>query len=127
MNIYSNLEIKMYELLIGRTTLSTFLVSSQFKNNSHKFEQQLADERFIFISGLPRAGSTILLEVINSIDGIGSLYYGYLPFILIPRLADYFYRHVSSKLKTKKERSHKDGIEISQSSPECLDEIYWLN
>ena len=93
MKTFSSAEMTMYKYLLGNSTLSTFIVNRLFLNGQKKSNTGMSKARYIFINGLPRSGSAAILEAINSVNGIGSLYYGYLPFILIPKFAHYFYKN----------------------------------
>jgi len=89
-----------------------YLKNSPIKNQSH-----------IFISGLPRSGTTSLLNFIYSSNEYASLTYDNLPFILSPNFSKFFNR----KKIIKKERLHADGIIYDLNSPEALDEIFFHN
>ena len=89
-----------------------FLKDKQIKNQSH-----------IFISGLPRSGTTILLNFLFSSNEFASLTYKNMPFILSPHFSKYF----SKKNVSKKERLHGDGINFDINSPEAFDEVFFKN
>ncbi len=78
----------------------------------------------VFVTGLARAGSTILMREIHRTGQFGSLTYADMPFVLAPNL----WAKLSSrgqKPGVKAERAHGDGIEVDTQSPEALDEVYW--
>lgn len=80
--------------------------------------------RHVFVCGLARAGTTILMREIHGSGAFGSLTYADMPFVLAPNL----WRKVSARgaqAGEKKERAHGDGIAVDQHSPEALDEVYW--
>ena len=84
-----------------------------------------ADEgRHVFISGLARAGTTILMREIHRTGEFGSLTYADMPFVLAPNLWARLSRKGQSP-GVKAERAHGDGIEVDTQSPEALDEVYW--
>ena len=89
-----------------------YLKNSGIKNNSH-----------IFITGLPRSGTTSLLNFIYSSQKYGSLTYKNMPFVLAPNLSKLFHK----KNIKKKERMHGDGIFYDINSPEAFDEIFFSN
>ena len=80
----------------------------------------------VFISGLARSGTTSLLNQLYSSNKFGSLKYSHMPFILNPRLSKIFSSFTAKGVLESKERIHKDGINISINSPECLDEPFWI-
>lgn len=80
--------------------------------------------RHVFVTGLARAGTTILMREIHRTGQFGSLTYADMPFVLAPNL----WARLSSKGASagkKAERAHGDGIEVDTQSPEALDEVYW--
>lgn len=82
----------------------------------------------IYITGLARSGTTIVLECLNSHSDTKSFTYADFPFVHIPWFWSFFIKRVLSRNKYKlKERAHKDGIFISESSPEAMEEILWMH
>lgn len=80
--------------------------------------------RHVFVCGLARAGTTILMRELHRSGAFGSLTYADMPFVLAPNL----WRKLSARGNdpgVKAERAHGDGIEVDQNSPEALDEVYW--
>ena len=73
------------------------------KNDSFK------SEKHIFITGLPRSGTTILLEFIYQTKEFASLTYADMPFIMAPNLFNKIFGNQNIPLK---ERMHKDGIKF---------------
>jgi len=78
----------------------------------------------VFITGLPRAGSTVILEYLNEHKGAATHQYRDLPFIFTP-LASRFFTGLISGVEVRKERIHKDGILVSSRSPEGMEEMLW--
>ncbi len=79
----------------------------------------------VFITGLPRAGTTLLLELLDATGEFNTYTYRNMPFILAPLL----WNKLSGSFRkagTKKERAHGDGMEISFDSPEAFEEVVWL-
>ena len=94
---------------------------------SHLLTYDIADitiDKPIFVTGMARAGSTVLLEALNDASVTSSFQYRDYPFIH----ANYFWNIVRLAVPTstrKKQRAHQDGIDISLHSPEALEEILW--
>ena len=78
----------------------------------------------IFISGLARAGTTILMRTFYSTGLFRSLIYRDLPFVLMPGLWKKISRF-SSRSMVPEERAHGDKIMVDFDSPEALEEIFW--
>ena len=79
--------------------------------------------RHVFVTGLARAGSTILMREIHRTGSFGSLTYADMPFVLAPNLWAKLAPAKTDLIRS--ERAHGDGILVDATSPEALDEIYW--
>lgn len=82
-------------------------------------------ERPVFIAGLPRAGTTLLLECCVASPEFASHCYRDMPFVPVPLLWNSFTRRFG-KTGEKRERAHADGMQIDVDSPEALEEVLWL-
>jgi len=82
-------------------------------------------EKPVFITSLPRAGTTLLLEVLNAVPDFASHTYRDMPFVLCPILGEKFTKNFR-KESTLRARAHADGISIGFDSPEALEEIIWM-
>ena len=81
-------------------------------------------ERHVFVSGLARAGTTVLMRRIHATGVYRSLTYRDMPFVLAPNLWAKLAR--TSRRKTVAvERAHGDSILVGIDSPESLDEVFW--
>jgi hypothetical protein len=78
----------------------------------------------VFISGLARAGTTILMRAFYETGLFRSLTYRDLPFVLMPGIWKQISK-LSMQNKEAKERAHGDGIMVSFDSPEAFEEIFW--
>jgi sulfotransferase family protein len=79
----------------------------------------------IFVTGLPRAGTTLLLELLYGTGEFETFTYRDMPFILAPLLWDKLsgsFRKAGEKV----ERAHGDGMTVSFDSPEAFEEVIWL-
>lgn len=79
----------------------------------------------VFISGLARAGTTILLEALYSSGIFSTLTYRDMPFITSPYLWSKF-TNSHRRYSDKKERAHQDGLYINFDSPEAFEEVFWI-
>lgn len=77
----------------------------------------------IFITGLPRSGTTSLLNFLYESNYYASLTYKNMPFVMSPHFSKLFNKN---KIPTK-ERLHNDGIHFNLESPEALDEVFFSN
>jgi len=79
----------------------------------------------VFIAGLARAGTTILLEALYSTGQFTTLTYRDMPFVTSPliwRLLTSKHRRTSVKM----ERAHGDGLYVNFDSPEAFEEVFWM-
>ena len=83
-----------------------------------------ADGSHVFVTGLARAGTTILMREIHATGQFASLTYADMPFVLAPNSWAKLSRK-GQKPGKRAERAHGDGIEVDFQSPEALDEVYW--
>lgn len=80
----------------------------------------------VYITGLPRAGSTILLRVLSGIPGVATHRYSDFPFLFTPYWHNRFLSRLGGKAGAAVERAHADGIQVTPGSPEALEEILWM-
>jgi hypothetical protein len=78
----------------------------------------------IFITSLPRAGTTMFLEILHRWPHLATHLYRDMPFVMAPviwsRVSGIF--HKRSELR---ERAHRDGLQVGYDSPEAFEEIIW--
>ena len=82
-------------------------------------------EKPIFVTSLPRAGTTLLLEILSRHPSVVTHSYRDMPFVLSPMI----WRKLSGRFRVKakqQERAHSDGMLISVDSSEAFEEILWL-
>jgi hypothetical protein len=78
----------------------------------------------VYICGLARSGTTMLLHILDQIDTFRSLTYRDMPFVLAPNL----WKQISRQFRQQSnsvERSHGDGIMVDFDSPEGFEEVFW--
>lgn len=91
------------------------------------FKKQLRgvkSQREVFVTGLPRAGTTLVLELLYKTGEFRTFTYRNMPFILSPLL----WEKMSKGFRKEgaiMERAHGDGMEVSFDSPEAFEEIIW--
>lgn len=120
MNNYSWLQQKLHQFALSSSLIRT----STFDVESYLFSSYREFENHVFISGLARSGSTILLNALYQSDEFASLSYINMPFVLAPNL----WSKLSSNKKNHDlfERAHGDGLEVSLDSPEAFEEVFWM-
>ena len=78
----------------------------------------------VFITALPRSGTTILLRLLWGSGHFASHTYQDMPFVLCPLLWDRYTGQFGVE-ETTRERAHGDGLEVSETSPEAFEEMLW--
>jgi hypothetical protein len=94
---------------------------------THFLGSQLAAiplERPVFITGLARSGTTVLLELLAAIDGVATHRYRDFPFLTIPYLWNRYLDGFPVR-EQPVERPHQDRIYITRESPEAMEEPLW--
>ncbi len=77
----------------------------------------------VFITGLARSGTTILLRNLYASNQFSSTTYEDMPFVLCPNLWSKFNFHNESF--APKMRLHNDRIKNSTLSPEAFEQVFW--
>jgi hypothetical protein len=80
----------------------------------------------VFVTGLPRAGTTLALELLYGTGEFETFTYRDMPFIFAPVLWDRISRSFR-KTGDEIERAHGDGMMVSFDSPEAFEEVIWLS
>lgn len=83
-------------------------------------------DRPIYITGLARSGSTILLELLASHPDTATHTYRDFPLVHIPVWWNWFLDNAGNRKEELVERTHKDGIYVTQESPEAMEEVVWM-
>lgn len=118
---YSKGEVLLHKMALSSKATKTLLFDLE-KQFFLKSAPETSDH--LFICGLARAGTTALLNALHQTGAFASPTFEDMPFILSPnlwqRIAGKFARTTEAT-----ERAHGDGLQISASSPEALDEVFW--
>lgn len=78
----------------------------------------------VFIAGLARAGTTVVLRALYQTGQFRSLTYRDMPFVLMPGLWSHLSRPFQ-KDDPESERAHGDRIVVNADSPEAFEEVFW--
>ena len=120
---FSGLDRALYYLAFNTSTAQVALADIE----DSMFSKQLSScriERPIFITALPRAGTTLLLECFASTSEFATHCYRDMPFVLIPCLWHRFSKSFQKTVESQ-ERAHGDGMQVTPDSPEALEEVVW--
>lgn len=120
---YSRLERALHRLAFN-TKPAQIAVADIEEQLFKKLLAPIVVRQPVFITALPRAGTTLLLELFVSQNEFVSHSYRHMPFVLTPML----WQRYSSRFQrtgNTMERAHGDGMLINEDSPEALEEIVW--
>jgi len=78
----------------------------------------------VFITSLPRAGTTLLLDIVTKMSGFASHTYRDMPFVMAPLLWNSVSAHFR-KSANLVGRAHGDGMLVGYDSPEAFEEVIW--
>jgi len=82
-------------------------------------------EPHVFVTGLARAGTSLLLRMLYDSGRYATQSYRDMPFPLAPGL----WRRLSGRHQRRsllRERAHSDGVEVGFDSVEAFEEVFWL-
>lgn len=82
------------------------------------------DHRHVFVTGLARAGTTVLLRLLHRSGPFRSLTYRDMPFVLAPNL----WKRLSLRWQQGQQermRAHGDRVMVNADSPEAFEEVFW--
>lgn len=122
-NQYSKLDRFLHRFAFATKGLQKALADMEDRFFLKKF-QAIPIENPVFITSLPRAGTTLLLETLSTLDNFVSHTYRHLPFLLTP----IFWNKIGSRFHKKNqtmERAHQDGMQVGYDSVEAFEEILW--
>jgi hypothetical protein len=120
---YSRLDRAMHNMAFGSNILGD-LLSEIESGLFRKYWASASTKQPVFITSLPRAGTTILLEAMYRLPGTATHTYRDMPFVLTPVL----WNKLSARIRSKgimRERAHGDGLIVSADSPEAFEEVFW--
>ena len=99
----------------------------ELESSSHRTElDAIPIDRPIYVAGLARSGSTILLELLAARPGVATHRYRDFPPIFTPLFWNRAFAHVYRADAPPAERAHKDRILVTPDSPEAMEEVLWM-
>ena len=93
------------------------------------YREELAERRIdrpVFITGLARSGTTILLEFAAGLSGVATHRYRDFSLLHTPIWWNGFLDRTPRRESAPVERSHQDGIAVTPESPEAMEEPLWM-
>ena len=121
MQNYSSIQKFLHDLIFNKKFINKSLF--ELEKIIYLKNKDIENQSHIFITGLPRSGTTALLNFLYSSNEYASLTYKNMPFLLSPNLSKLF----NKKNISSKERLHADGLIFNIDSPEAFDQIFFDN
>ena len=121
MQSYNNIQKFLHDFVLKKKLINKSLY--ELEKLIYLKNKDIQNLPHIFITGLPRSGTTSMLNFIYSSNEYASLTYKNMPFVLSPNFSNL----LNKKNILKKERLHADGISYDMNSPETFDEIFFNN
>jgi Sulfotransferase family len=120
---YSRVDRALHRLAFATPQLQKNLAEVE----TQRFRDRINPEhaaRPVFITSLPRAGTTVMLDILAGLPEFASATYRGMPFALTPLLWPSVTRGFQQSAE-KAERAHGDGLEVGFDSPEAFEEMVW--
>tara|TARA_Y100000591_G_C21815945_1_gene690722 strand:+ start:775 stop:1740 length:966 start_codon:yes stop_codon:yes gene_type:complete len=121
MQNYSTIQKFLHDLVLSKKIIITSLF--ELEKIFYLKNKDIINQAHVFITGLPRSGTTSILNFLFFSGEYSSLTYRNMPFVLSPNFSKLFHK----KNTPKKERVHGDGITFDINSPEAFDEVFFNN
>ena len=120
---YSRTDRMLHRLAFHNPVLQEMLADIESRFFAERWQGFQASSP-VFVTSLPRAGTTILLEALHRLPGLAVHTYRDMPFLQTPvlwhRLSHFFQRR-----SAEQERAHGDGLKVNEDSPEAFEEVLW--
>ncbi len=88
---------------------------------------QRSIDRPVYVTSLPRSGTTILTEMLERHPDLTCHHYSDFPNVWTPYWRNYLLQKTRRHTPKMVERAHKDRILVSNESPEAVEEVLWMN
>ncbi len=123
LNTYSGLDRLVHRIAFANSSVQ--IAAAEIEDSLFRRDLEAVDVgEPIFITSLPRAGTTILLTALNFAPELATHLYRDMPFVMAPLL----WSRLSGRFRKQailQERAHGDGIAIGYDSPEAFEEVIW--
>ena len=119
---YGLLSRWLHALALGSDAVA--VTAFDLESTLFSVEDRHINDRPVFVAGLARAGTTLLMRLFHDTGAFSSLTYRDMPFVLAPNL----WRRMSAPFARRgaaAERAHADGLLVDVGSPEALEEVFW--
>jgi hypothetical protein len=84
-------------------------------------------DRPLYVTSLPRSGTTIIVEMLEQHPELTAHHYSDFPNVWTPYWRNYLLQRTRRERPRSVERAHRDRIEVSNDSPEAVEEVLWMH
>lgn len=84
-------------------------------------------ERPLFVCGLARSGTTLLLEALAAAPEFTTHRYSDYPLLWTPYWWNWLRARLPLPVQTPVERAHRDRLTVTANSPEAFEEVFWMH
>jgi hypothetical protein len=84
-------------------------------------------ERPVYVCGLARSGTTLLLEALAAAPDFTTHRYSDYPLLWTPYWWNWLRARLPLPAQTAVERAHRDRLTVTANSPEAFEEIFWMH
>ena len=124
-NNYGIIDRLHHRLALGPQFIRQFTFDiEQMMVASRRLNSSEREVNTVYIMGLARSGTTIVLRLLDQVPEFCSLTYRDMPWILAPNFLKKLNRILPRDIAPT-ERVHGDGLMVSLDSPESFEEIFW--
>lgn len=117
---YSALDTTLHTVVLGNPMMGRILPKLD-----RSFARRAAPAQDpVYVTGLARAGTTVMMRALHGTGQFASLTYADMPFVLAPNLWAALNRS-DRRTGPARERAHGDGIMVDFDAPEALEEVFW--
>ena len=119
---YSPLDKALHYLLLDKRFVLDLTFEIEKLVYLRRIEESQSKDN-VFVTGLARAGTTVLMREIYATGKFASLTYKDMPLVLAPNI----WKQISPQDKSvsSSERAHGDGIVVDLDSPEAFEDVFW--
>lgn len=121
MSDYSAIDKVLHRVILGAGFMGEMLFDM---DSSMTGRAAVPVTRPVFVTGLARAGTTVLMRALYASGQFASLTYADMPMVMAPNLWAKF-SGVGKKEREARERAHGDGVLVDFDAPEALEEVFW--
>ena len=122
---YGVIDRVFHHLVFSHPSVQRLLSDVENELYAKQFKQTRV-ERPVFVTGLPRSGTTLILESLYKTEEFSTFTYRHMPMVMAPMIWEKISRFFSKEAQLQ-ERAHGDGMQVSFDSPEAFEEVIWLN